>query len=87
MVAIEAARCLVHQYRQAPRRDRQFTPLYLDADAESIVPRVKPTASMEAVIVTVPLSDIVTFGAISDTNYVDSTLFDRLGSLGITAQR
>ena len=69
------------------RRDRQFTLPYLDTDAKSIVPRVKPIASMEAVIVTVPLSDIVTFGAISDTNYVDCTLFDSLASLGVTAQR
>ena len=87
IVAIDAARCLVHQYRQAPKRDRQFMPLYFDADTKTHVPRIKPTASMEAVIVTVPLSNIVTFGAISATNYVDNTLFDRLASMGSAAQR
>ena len=41
---------------------------------------------MEALIVTVSLADVVAFGPISATNYVDSALFDRLASLGITAQ-
>ena len=86
IIANEQARCLVHQYRQAPRRERQFTPLYLDVDTNSVVPRVKPTKSMEALIVTVSLADVVAFGPISATNYVDSALFDRLASLGITAQ-
>ena len=71
------ARCLVHQYRQAPKRERQFTPLYLDADTNSVVPRVKPTKSMEALIVTVSLADVVAFGPISATNYSES-LFIRI---------
>ena len=86
MIEVDAARCLVHRYRQAPKRDRQFTPLFFDADVKSHVPRTKPTASMEAVLVTVPLSEVVTFGAISETYRVESALFDRLTSLGITAQ-
>ena len=86
VIEVDAARCLVHRYRQAPKRDRQFTPLFFDADVKSHVPRTKPTASMEAVLVTVPLSEVVTFGAISETYRVESALFDRLTSLGITAQ-
>lgn len=42
---------------------------------------------MEAVVVTVNLSDIIAVGSISDTRQVDSKLFARLASLGVTAQR
>ena len=87
VVQVDAARCLVHQYRQAPKRDRQFTPLYLDTDKKSHVARVKPTASMEAVMVTVSFPDILVTGCISDSNHIDNQLLDRLTSLGITAQR
>ena len=87
VVQVDAARCLVHQYRQAPKRDRQFTPLYLDTDKKSHVARVKPTASMEAAMVKVSFPDIRVTGCISDSNHIDNQLLDRLTSLGITAQR
>ena len=105
VVEVDAARYLVHRHRQAPKRNRQFTPLYFDADAKShanlddssvssaplgeddSVPRTRPTPSMEAVLVTVARSDVLAFGAISDTYQIDSSLLDRLISLGITAQR
>ena len=87
VLEVDSVRCLVHQHRQAPRRNRQFTPLYLDADTHAYVPRITPTASMEAVVVTVNLSDIIAVGSISDTRQVDSKLFARLASLGVTAQR
>ena len=74
VLEVDTARCLVHQY---PRRGRQFTPLYFDADKKAYVPRTKPTASMEAVVVTVNYSDIVATGSISATRHVDTKLFDR----------
>ena len=86
VIALETSRCLVHEHRQAPKAERLFTPLYYDADKDTYVQKVKPTSSMEAVVVTVSLDDVITAGSISATRYIDSDLLARLASLGITSE-
>ena len=86
VIALETSRCLVHEHRQAPKAARLFTPLYYDADKDTYVQKVKPTSSMEAVVVTVSLDDVITAGSISATRYIDSDLLARLASLGITSE-
>ena len=61
-------------------------PPYYNTDTDTYVQKVKPTSSMEAVIITVALDDVITAGSISATRYIDNDLLVRLASLGVTPE-
>ena len=46
ITGIDGPRCLVHEHRQAPRRNRQFTPLYFDDDTKTYLTKNKTITSV-----------------------------------------
>ena len=83
---IDGPRCLVHEHRQAPRRDRQFTPLYYDDDTKTYLTKIKASPRLESVIVAVNFSDIMVSGSISASGFVDPSLLAHLISIGVTPE-
>ena len=83
---IDGPRCLVHEHRQAPRRDRQFTPLYYDDDTKTYLTKIKPSPRLEPVIIAVNFSDIMVSRSINTSGFIDPSLLDLLISLGVTPE-
>ena len=75
----------VHEYRQAPRMQRRFTPLYTNTQTQRLEAKLKPQTCHTPVMHTVQRKRIEISGTI--TNYqVDSHVFNTLRSRGVVDQ-
>lgn len=75
----------VHEYRQAPKMQRRFTPLYTNTQNRRLEAKLKPQTCHVPVMHTVQRRTLELSGSIS--NYqIDSHMFDTLRSRGVVDQ-
>ena len=72
----------IHEHRQAPQRQRRFTPLYKNNNNNKYEVRTKIYDYHSPVHVDMDVSDLIVTGEINDY-YIDETMLDKLKSVGV----
>lgn len=76
----------VHEYRQAPKQQTRFSPLYTNSLRHNIEVSMAPKTHRTAVVHDVTASQILLSGSISDSYHIDPALLDLLRSQGVADQ-